>query len=75
MGKKDTKEPGDLVPEKDPIFKADFRRGDPLFFVSDMIKEIFKAALVLRGVDNDGFFREVFQECSLGGVNINIGEQ
>jgi len=75
MGKKDTKEPGDLLPEKDPIFKADFRKGDPLFFVSDMIKKIFKPALVLRGVDNDSFFREVFQERSLGGVNINIGKQ
>ena len=75
MGKKDTNEFGYLLPEKDPIFKADSRKGDPFFFISDMIKEIFKAAFVLRGVNDDTFFREGFQECSLGRVYVNIGKE
>ena len=75
MGKDDTNQSGDLLPEKDPIFKADFRKRHPFFFISGMIKEIFKAALVLRGVDDDSFFGEGFQECTLGGVNIYIGKE
>ena len=75
MGKKDTIEFGYLLPEKDAIFKADFRKGDPLFLISDMIKEIFKPASVLGGVNDDAFFREGFQECGLGRVNVNIGKE
>jgi len=75
MGKDDTNESGDLLPEKDSIFKADFRKRDSFLFVSGMIKKIFKAAPVLRDVDDDSFFREGFQECTLGWVNIHIGKE
>lgn len=75
MGKDDANEPGDLLPEQDPIFKTDFRKRGLIFCVSGMIKKVFKAAPVLRGVDDDTFFGEASQERCLGRVDINIGKQ
>jgi hypothetical protein len=58
MGKDNTSETRHLLPEQDPIFKTDFWKRHPFFFISDVIEKVFKAALVLRGVDDDSFFGE-----------------
>jgi hypothetical protein len=75
MGKENPDKPGKPLPTQHIVVKADSGKRKPLFFVSNVIEQVFKGALVFGGINDDSPFWQGFERINLGGIQRNMGEK
>jgi len=72
VGKKDPDESGKFLPSQEAVIEADLGKGELLFFVSNMIKKVFKVAFVFGGINHNSPFGKGFEKSNLRGIQGNM---